>query len=97
MAEETSSEFPKIKKKISSYLKAEEGKITKESVLTVGAFITSAAASAALLSKTVNAATGHTSVEGGQHGNDVDLGYTNDVAVGNHTHHGSHLNQHSSY
>jgi hypothetical protein len=85
--------IPEIKKKISSYLKLEEGKISKDAVLTVGAFVTSAAASAALLAKTVSA--DHTNTP--THTNNANMEYTNDIAKGTHTHHGSHNNVHSSY
>ncbi len=85
--------LPEIKRKISSYLTAEDGKITKESLLTVGAFVTSAAASAALLSKTVSA--GHTNHP--THDNDLAVDYKQDTAIGKHSHHGSHNNVHSSY
>ena len=95
MAEKRDNPLPEIKKKISSYLSSEDGKITKESLLTVGAFVTSAAASAALLSKSVSA--GHTNTP--THQNDLDMNYAqqSETAVGKHTHHGSHNNQHSSY
>jgi hypothetical protein len=93
MVKKAKKEMPALKKNISSYLKLEEGKISKESLLTVGAFVTSAAASAALLSKTVSAQ--HTNAP--THDNNVDVKYQLDAAAGKHSHHGSHNNVHSSY
>jgi hypothetical protein len=95
MAEKKKNAFPEIKKKISSYLTLEDGKITKESIMTIGAFVTSAAASAALLAKTASA--GHTNKP--LHGNTVEVRYNqeSEAAIGKHSHHGSHTNQHSSY
>ena len=91
--------IPVIKKKISSYLSSEDGKITKEALLTVGAFVTSAAASAALLSKSVAAQ--HTNIATPTHDNSIYSDYNSqlEVAKGGHTHHGSstHSNVHSSY
>lgn len=68
--------LPEIKKKISSYLSLEDGKISKEAVIAVGAFVTSAAISTALLTK--NAAASHDNV--------VDINYNSATAVGTHTH-----------
>ena len=81
--------LPEIKKKISSYLTLEDGKITKEAIMTIGAFVTSAAASAAILSKAVSA--GHTNKV------TVDYKQESEIAIGKHTHHSSHSNVHSSY
>jgi hypothetical protein len=91
--EPKAKEFPEIKKSISSYLKLEDGKISKEAILTVGAFVTSAAASAALLSKSVSAYHSNTT----PHSNVAQVKYGNDVAIGQHSHHTSHANTHSSY
>jgi len=46
--------LPKLKKKISSYINSETGRITKQSIITIGAFIGTAAL-ATLTAKTVKA------------------------------------------
>ena len=67
-------------------------KITKEAILTVGAFVTSAAASVAILSKSVSAA--HNNVA--SHTNNAIASYEQETAIGSHGHHGSHSNTHSN-
>jgi len=47
--------MPKLKKKISSYLLEEDGRITKQSLLSLGAIVTGAAIGAALQSKEAKA------------------------------------------
>jgi len=54
--------IPKIKKKISSYVMGEQGRISKQSLLAIGTIIGGAALSGSLVSKSVSAAlAGHTS------------------------------------
>ncbi len=50
-----SSVIPKLRKKISSYLIEEDGRITKQSLLSLGAIVTGAALGAALQSKEAKA------------------------------------------
>ena len=52
MAEEEKSVIPKIKKKLNSFVKGEKGKISKQSMLTVGSIVGGAALGAAIASKT---------------------------------------------
>lgn len=56
MAEEKKG-LPSLKKKISSYLKSEKGKISKQSMLTVGSVIGTAAIVGALGAKDASAET----------------------------------------
>jgi len=83
---------PKLKKKISAYIMGEDGKISKQSLIAIGAFIGSAALSSLLLSDSVNAHSSHTS-----HGtNSLSISYSAGTATGTHNHHSSH-GSHSSY
>ncbi len=49
------SVLPKIKKKISSYINSETGRITKQSIITIGAFIGTAALATLATTKTAKA------------------------------------------
>lgn len=49
------SVLPKIKKKISSYINSETGRITKQSIITIGAFIGTAALATLTTTKTAKA------------------------------------------
>ncbi len=85
--------IPKIKKKISSFLTKEEGKISKENLVKTGVLL-SAAAIAAL--KGVEAACppdakGSNLGYHNEHCNDLSLSYAGETASGTHQHgHGSH-------
>jgi len=48
--------LPKLKKKISSYISSETGRISKQSIITIGAFIGTAALATLATTKTVKAA-----------------------------------------
>lgn len=50
-----SGKIPQIKKKISSYLLEEDGRITKQSLLSLGAIMTGAALGMAISAKEANA------------------------------------------
>ncbi|MFH1849272.1 MAG: hypothetical protein ABH879_03735 [archaeon] len=65
--------LPRIKKKLAAYVKSEKGKISKQSMVTVGAFIGTAAVAAALASKSVKAGV-------------VTVAKSGNTAVGSHTH-----------
>ena len=74
--------IPPIKKNISSFLLGEEGKISKQSLIKIGAFLGTAAISSALLVKSSLAT----------HTNDLDV---NEASPGSsitaeHSHHSSH-------
>ena len=71
--------IPKIKKKITSFLLEEEGKISKHSLLSLGSFISAAVIGGILATK--EAAAVHT--------NTLDVGYSGGTATGTHTHHQS--------
>jgi hypothetical protein len=72
--------FPKLKKKLSSFLLSEEGKISKQSLLTLGSFVSAAVIAGALATKQ---SAGHT--------NDITVSYqeAGKIAVGQHSHHNS--------
>lgn len=88
------SKIPKIKKKISTFLLSEEGKISKQSLLTMGVLLGGAAIGVSLNAKQVSA--------GISHGNSLSLGYSGSTATATHTHHANHSSHgshgsHSSY
>ena len=74
--------LPKIKKKISSFVMEEEGKISKQSLFTLGAFIGSAAIAAVLASKKVDATS---TITLGSSATDTQV-----TVTAAHTHHASH-------
>jgi hypothetical protein len=99
------SKIPKIKKKISSYLLSEEGKISKQALLTMGAFLGGAAIGTLISSEDVDAATGgpcksgpDCTIETAQsaacktyaHCNHISLSYSGGTATAAHTHHASY-------
>lgn len=88
--------LPVIQKKISAYIMGEEGRISKQSLIAVGAFLGSAALSSILLSESVNA--DHSS-HASHLTNALTLGYKGGEATGTHSHHASHgsHDSHSSY
>ncbi len=47
--------LPRIRKKLSNYIKSEKGKISKQSMVSVGAFIGTAAIASSLASKNAKA------------------------------------------
>ena len=69
--------IPKIKKKITSFLLEEEGKISKHSLLSLGSFISAAVIGGILASK--EAAATHT--------NSLSVAYASGAATGTHAHH----------
>jgi hypothetical protein len=73
--------LPQIKKKISSFINDEEGKISKQSLFALGTFIGSAAIASVLSSK--NTAANDISLTNSTVGNTI-------TATASHTHHGSH-------
>lgn len=88
-------DFPKIKKKIGSYLLSEEGKISKQNLLALGSFLGTAALSSLLLSGEASAVDSNTVY----HTNNLGLSYSAGTATATHTHHASHGSHasHSSY
>ncbi len=74
------SKIPKIKKELSAFLVGEEGKISKQYILTIGAFL----ALSGFLAK--EAAPVHT----GSLTGDWTASATGGTLTGQHTHHGSH-------
>ena len=83
------ADLPKIKKKISTYVKNEDGKIAKQSIIALGAFLGSALASTILTAPDVKAYSYYT------HANALDIKYDG-VATGTHSNHASH-SSHASY
>ncbi len=76
------SKIPKIKKKLSNYLLSEEGKISKQALLTTGAFLAGA---------TIGAVSSVQEVEAGtSHSNSLSLSYSGGTATATHTHHANH-------
>jgi hypothetical protein len=93
------SKIPKIKKKISSYLLSEEGKISKQALLTMGAFLGGAAIGTLIGSEDVAAAgpcksgsdcTIETTCSVAAHCNHISLSYSGGTATAAHTHHASY-------
>lgn len=76
------SKIPKIKKKISTYLLSEEGKISKQALFTMGSFLGGAALGIALSAEEVEAPIYHT--------NGLSLSYSGGTATATHSHHASH-------
>ncbi len=84
-------ELPKIKKKISSFLTKEDGKISKEKLIKAGILL-----GAAALVSIKGAEAGHSNTP---HNNVLNLNYVKPSAIGTHNHaaaHSSH-SSHSSY
>ena len=74
--------LPKIKKRITSFLLSEEGKISKQALLTTGAFLAGA---------TIGAVSSVQEVEAGtSHSNSLSLSYSGGTATATHTHHANH-------
>jgi hypothetical protein len=71
--------LPKIKKSIEDYAKNEDGKISKQAIIAMGAFLGSAAIKSHL-----------TSAHGNNHSNELSLQIINNRATGRHTHHASY-------
>ena len=87
--------FPKLKKKITSFLAKEEGKISKESLIKTGIMIGVVAGSVGLASQSVSAACSPQSSYP-THVNNLGVESEDMAAKGTHGHHGSHCN-HSSH
>ena len=75
--------IPKIKKKLTSFLTEEEGKISKQSLLSLGSFLSAAVIGGILATKDAAAAT---------HSNSISVSYSGDLGSGSHAHHSSHAN-----
>jgi hypothetical protein len=71
--------IPKIKKSIGSYIKSEDGKISKQALISMGAII----GTAALASKDSVA-------HGNDHSNNIQLSIVDESVHGLHTHHASY-------
>ena len=95
MTSDPKFKIPNIKKKISSYVLGEEGKISKQSLITLGAVLGTAALGGMLSAKDV--AAGHTNAY--QHWNNLYLQYSGGAVTGTHSHHSSHQshNSHASH
>jgi hypothetical protein len=78
--------FPKIKKKISGFLLNEEGKVTKQSLVSLGSFLSAAVIGGALATKSVAA----------DHTNSLSASYSGGVATGTHVHHSNTIVHHSN-
>ena len=76
------ADIPKLKKKISSFLVSEEGKISKESLLKAGTMLSAVALGSALAVNNANAEIIHS--------NDLSVSYSTPTATGTHGHHASH-------
>ena len=74
------SMFPKLKKKIKSFLVSEDGKVPKQSLLSLGSFM-----SAAVISGVLVKADNYPC-----HSNSIDLEVDNGDISGSHNHHASH-------
>ena len=68
--------LPKIKKKISSFLLSEEGRIPKQSLLSFGSILSAAVIGGILATKEAAAA----------HTNDISVTYSSPTATGTHLH-----------
>ena len=75
------SKIPKIKKELAAFLVGEEGKISKQHILTIGAFL----AVSSMFLKDVESNLGNMGLAGDW--TDASAGGT---LLGSHTHHGSH-------
>lgn len=75
-------DLPVMKKKISDYIMGEEGRISKQSLMAMGAFLGSAALGSILFSDDVAAQETHI--------NSLTLGYSGGNATATHSHHASH-------
>ncbi len=94
--------FPKIKETVASYIMSEEGKIAKQSLITMGAFLGGAALASFLQAETVEAANPSCFVESGtscggpvmcggvSHCNNVWATYDGTKVRGHHSHHSSY-------
>lgn len=83
------SKIPIIKKRMHAFLVGEEGKISKQALLTVGVLLGSAAVSTILSSDDVAAHSHHSS-----HSNALNMAYSGSthIASGTHTSHSDHTN-----
>jgi hypothetical protein len=78
--------IPTIKSKITSFVLSEKGKISKQSLISLGSFMSAAVIGGILMSR--EGAANHT--------NSISTGYTSPNAWGEHSHHASHVS-HSSH
>ncbi len=79
--------LPKLKKKLSAYILGEDGKIPKQALLAMGAFLGSGVLSSLLMSQGANA---QTSVVHSTNTLTVYYDSGNGYATATHTHHASH-------
>jgi len=96
--------FPKVKETVASYIMSEEGKITKQSLITMGAFMGGAALAAFLEAEDVSAQEpvckeyflggdrcgGNYQCGPGHHCNALDVHFENDQVRGHHANHSSY-------
>jgi len=80
--------LPRFKKKISSFLSEEDGRISKQSLLAISAFLATGALSTIFSATSVKASVTHS--------NDLSLTHSGANAVGIHQHHSSH-SSHASH
>jgi len=78
--------LPKLKKRITGFLLSEEGRMPKQSLLTLGSFLSVAVIGGVIASKETAA----------NHTNDISISYGGNQASGQHSHHASH-GSHSSH
>jgi len=75
--------IPKIKRKLSAYIMGEEGRISKQALLAMGAFLGSGVLASILLSDDVQAQVTHTE-------NTLSVSYDAGWATATHGHHASY-------
>jgi len=85
---EEMAQIPKLKRKISSFLSKEDGRISKENFIKTGLLV-----GAVGVGITIAASGAIASIE---HTNNLSGSYSNNVVTGTHGHHSSH-GSHSSY
>ncbi len=94
--------LPTIKKKISAFLLKDDGKISKQSLLTIGAFLSSAVISSIISSEDVLAKRCTIVDDPAQsyvHSNGINPVHNGKIHYVEHSHHGSHCSHgsHGSY
>lgn len=85
--------IPKVKKKVSAFIRSEEGRISKQSLMAVGAFLGGAALAGVLAAKEV--AAGH--VDSWKHNSAVQAEKEVDIVVGSHKSSKLHSNYHVNH
>lgn len=74
--------LPELKKRITSFLVGENGKISKQSLLSIGSFLGTGLLASVLVAKNANASATHV--------NAITVKYSGGLATGTHNHHSSH-------